>query len=99
MKLLFTQQAVESLEEALNFISTEVSESKLEEIRDEIINKAALLINYPNMGKKEEYLEHLNLGHRALIQGNYKIIYRVQQNTIFVTDIFDTRQNPKKMRS
>lgn len=68
------------------------------EIRDKIISKATVLIDYPNMGKKEEYLEHLNLGHRTLIEGNYKIIYRIQDKTIYVTDIFDTRQNPKKMR-
>jgi mRNA-degrading endonuclease RelE of RelBE toxin-antitoxin system len=53
----------------------------------------------PFIGQQEEYLAHLNKGHRRLIEGNYKIIYRVQDDVIYVTDIFDSRQDPAKMKS
>lgn len=52
----------------------------------------------PYKGQLESYLEHLNLSHRRIIEGNYKIIYRVDSNTIFITDIFDSRQDPSKMK-
>ena len=29
--------------------------------------------------------------------GNYKIIYRIDQDVIYVTDIFDTHQHPDKI--
>lgn len=51
------------------------------------------------MGQKEEYLEHMGQSHRRIIEGYYKIIYRVEGETIYVTDIFDTRQDPARMKS
>lgn len=46
----------------------------------------------------EECLQHLGKLHRRIIEGNYKIIYRVEGENIYITDIFDSRQNPDKMR-
>jgi hypothetical protein len=39
----------------------------------------------------------MNLGHRYLVEGNFKIIYRIVDDIIWVTDIFDSRQDPEKM--
>jgi hypothetical protein len=47
---------------------------------------------------EEENLKDLKQGHRYIIQGNYKIIYRIIGDEIFITDIFDWRQNPTKMK-
>ncbi len=98
MKLVFTEQSLISLEEALNFLANDVSYQKLMEIRDEILEAAELLVDNPYIGQKEVYLEHLGLEHRRIIHGNYKIIYRVTKQYIYVTDIFDTRQDPNKMK-
>ncbi len=98
MKLVYTEQALFSLEEALNFIAPKVSPEKLEDIRDEILDAADTLILQPLQGQEEPYLEHLNLGHRRLIVSHYKIIYRVVEEYIYITDIFDSRQNPDKMK-
>jgi hypothetical protein len=40
MKLIYTEQALFSLEEALNFIALKVTHEKLIEIRDEILDAA-----------------------------------------------------------
>ncbi len=98
MKVIFTEQAFESLEEALNFISFEVSYEKLMEMRNGIVDAAETLAKQPFIGQQEMYLEHLGLGHRRIVEGNYKIIYRVTNQCIYITDIFDTRQNPEKMK-
>lgn len=98
MNIKFTEQSLVSLQESLEFISKEVSLEKLIEIRDQLLNATDILTNYPKLGKKEEYLEHLNLEHRRIIDGHYKIIYRIDKKTIYITDIFDTRQEPKKMK-
>jgi hypothetical protein len=37
-------------------------------------------------------------GHRRLVESHYKIIYRVVGEYIYVTDIFDSRQDPDKMK-
>jgi len=52
----------------------------------------------PFAGQKEEFLEDMKLEHRRIVEGNYKIIYRIHGDTVYVTDIFDSRQNPIKMK-
>ena len=98
MKLIYTEQSLESLEETLIFIAPNISYEKLMEIRDGILNEADILEENPFIGQEEPYLEHLKLGHRRIIHDNYKIIYRVSDQYIYITDIFDTRQNPAKMK-
>lgn len=98
MKLIFTEQAIASLQECLDFFPPEVSPQTINQIRDRIVAKAEQLLDNPSMGQYEEYLEHLGLSHRRIIEGNYKIIYRIKDDNIIVTDIFDSRQNPSKMK-
>jgi len=98
MKLVYTEQALLSLEETLEFYATKVSFEKLVEIRDRILNKADTLLKQPLAGRKEPFLEHLRLGHRRIIEGHCKIIYKVEGEYIYITDIFDSRQDPDKMK-
>jgi toxin ParE1/3/4 len=98
MKLVYTEQALESLEESLEFIAPKVTHKKLMEIRNKILDKADTLLINPFKGQKEPYLNHLGLDHRRLVEGHFKIIYRVAGEYIFITDIFDSRQDPDKMK-
>ena len=98
MKLVYTEQAHISLEEALYFIAPKVTHEKLMQIRDKILNKADSLLLNPLKGQKESCLEHLSLDHRRIVESHYKIIYRVTGEYIYITDIFDSRQDPDKMK-
>lgn len=60
-----------------------------EKIRKSIFNSTKPLIKQPLLGATEENLIELQQGHRYLVEGNYKIIYRLIGNTIYVTDVFD----------
>ena len=88
MNLIYTEQALNSLEQALEFIAPEVTQKKLLEIRNRILDRADTLLLQPNQGQKEPYLEHLNLDYRRIIESHYKIIYRVVGETIYITDVF-----------
>ncbi len=99
MILIFTDQAYLSLEETLDFYDEQgISREKQKEIAERILAKADTLPQNPYSGRIEEYLEHLELGHRRLIEGHCKIIYRIKDDYIYVTEIFDTRKNPKSMK-
>jgi toxin ParE1/3/4 len=98
VKLVYTPQALESLKEALEFIAPNVSTQTLHSIRDRILLRADKLLKRPLAGRREEYLMHLGMNHRRVIESHYKIIYRIKDNCIYVTDIFDTRQDPAKMK-
>lgn len=98
MKLVYTEQALKNLQEVLEFIVQESSVTEARKVRDTLLEKADLLIKNPELGQKEEYLDHLGLSHRRIVESHYKIIYRIIGEAIYVTDIFDTRQDPDKMK-
>ena len=52
----------------------------------------------PKMGSVEGLLKHKKEEYRYLVKGNYKILYKMKGEEIFITDIFDCRQNPEKMK-
>ncbi|MGB0871139.1 MAG: type II toxin-antitoxin system RelE/ParE family toxin [Flavobacteriales bacterium] len=66
-------------------------------IRLQILNSSKQLISNPKSGQIEWNLEKLNLKHRYILCGNYKIIYRILNSQIIINDVFDTRQHPSKM--
>lgn len=100
MKVVYTEQSLDTLEETLNFLIDEqkIPFDKVLEIQNKLLNKADSLTFNPYSGQFEEYLEHLNKGHRRLIEGHFKIIYRIEDQLIFITEFFDTRQDPSKMK-
>lgn len=63
-----------------------------------MLDKADNLVSSPKAGQIEKYLQHLDRSHRRLIEGHFKIIYRLEGELIYITDFFDTRQDPKKMK-
>ena len=65
-----------------------------------IENKTTILKNQPNIGQKEELLKNRRQGFRYLVFKNYKIIYwiNIKENRVEISDVFDTRQNPIKMK-
>jgi plasmid stabilization system protein ParE len=98
MRLVYTEQAIVSLQECLDFFPADVPAKKINEVRDRILDRADKLLENPYLGQQEEYLDHLAQSHRRIIEGHYKIIYKVEGDMIIVTDIFDTRQDPSKMK-
>ena len=68
-------------------------------IKNEILLATKKLVNHSFIGQIEENLIDLNFGHRYIVQGNYKIIYLIIDESIFITDVFDCRQNPQKINS
>jgi len=98
MKVVYTEQSFESLEEIKDLLSKKHSPKKVEEIRTKILDKAESLIEFSERGQIEENLLSLNKEHRYILEKHTKIIYRIIDETIYITDFFDTRQDPSKMK-
>jgi plasmid stabilization system protein ParE len=99
MEVVFTDQSLTRLEESLHFYITELKMpiEKAVEIKDRLLQRARNLSDYPYKGQPEPYLKKLNQGHRRLIEGNFKIVYRVENDMINIVDFFDTHQKPNKL--
>lgn len=100
MKIVFTTQALESLDQLSKFLFEDLEWplEKLLGFRTKLLDRAMTLETSYKTYQQEEYLDHLNLDHRRLIEGQVKIIYRFDAEFIYITDFFDTRQDPSKMK-
>ena len=49
------------------------------------------------MGPIEELLRHRKNEYRYIVDGNYKIIYWIDEHFIKIASVFDSRQNPEKL--
>ena len=97
MKIFWTKFALSSLSEIFRYYKDNVSYTIANNIRNGVLSSTNQLSKHPTSGQIEESLIDLKNGHRYIIRGNYKIIYKIQNHKLYITDVFDTRQNPEKM--
>lgn len=97
MRIIWTDFAIENLKDIFDYYSNKASNKTAHKIRKQILSATKQLIKNSESGQLELNLEKLKQNHRYLVCGNYKIIYRINENQIIINDIFDTRQNPIKM--
>ena len=91
--VVWTSEALDDLLDIEAFIA---DASKAEKIVDSIIGKARQLEQFPLSGKKQE--TQTKQEYRFLLAGNYKIIYSFRKDTVYIHTIFDTRQDPGKLK-
>jgi plasmid stabilization system protein ParE len=97
MKILWSDFASEMLTEIYNYYKFNASVRVAISIRNEIFTATNQLKKHSHSGQIEMNLERLEEGHRYLVKENYKIIYKEITEGILITDVFDTRQDPKKL--
>lgn len=96
----FTLPAIKNLETIEEYFIASGYPHKVDDLREEILRLCDLLSRNPKMGQIEFFLEHLNQGHRyLLVNPHYKLIYFETVNFVFIIDVFDTRQNPEKLKT
>jgi len=97
-QIIWTNFAISELKNIYLYYRMIASDKVADKIRKSIFDGTKPLIKQPLIGAVEENLIDLGQEHRYIVVDNYKIIYRVIQLDIYITDIFDCRQNPKKMK-
>ncbi|MBX2978046.1 MAG: hypothetical protein KF905_02030 [Flavobacteriales bacterium] len=98
MKLIVLAQANESKRRTLRLLARTHSISYIRELQGQVADKLEWLKGNAYSGQLEPDLEVLGLQHRRVIVGPFKIIYRITPERIIVTDIFDSRRDPKAMK-
>jgi len=97
MQIVWSDFAINELNKVYRYYSENVGIKVAQMITTEVINKVDQLVLHPNSGSIEPQLVALNQAHRFLMSGNIKIIYRIIESKLIITDVFDCRQNPTKI--
>lgn len=100
LKVYWTDFAKSELRIIFNYHKQRVSLKIAKNIINQIIAHVDTLSNFPEIGVIEELLEDRAQVFRYIISVNYKIIYWINEpkNRIEIIDVFDTRQNPIKIK-
>lgn len=98
IRIEWSELSERQLKDIFDYYSTEVSPRIARKIINRIIESVSILENNPFAGPVEEFLIGYQEEFRYLVESNYKIISWKKDNLITVASVFDSRQNPLKIK-
>lgn len=101
MKIFWTDIAFYQLQDIFDYYKVKANIRTARKITTKLIDCSLSLENNPKLGRIEELLQGRKEEFRFLVDGNYKIVYWIdeEQNLIFIASVFDCRQNPEKLKT
>lgn len=97
MKVVWSDFASEMLKDIFVYYKDVAGINVARNIKKSILSSTRNLCEHPDACPIEFFLSELDEGHRYMIDGNYKIVYKRVKEGVLITDIFHTRQDPKKI--
>ena len=97
--IIWTDFAMQNLKQIFDYFAFKANRKIAHKIRNEILYSTRNLINHPKSGQIELLLKDFQFEYRYIICGNYKVIYRIAELEIIISDVFDVRQNPSKINN
>jgi toxin ParE1/3/4 len=93
--VIWSKESIISIQDIYNYISSE-SEQNANMVIDTLFNIGEKLNILPEKNPVEPLFDSDLI--RFFPKWNYKIVYRIETDRIYILDIFSTRQNPKKIK-
>ena len=94
VKVIWTELARSDLKTIYEYIS-EDSNFYAKRFIEKLLEKVDILENYPNMGRIVPEFENPKI--RELIEGNYRIVYRIFIDRIEIIRVHHSSRNLKKL--
>ncbi len=95
MEVIWTKLAIQRVNSILNYIAQDNFQAALE-WSELIFQRTDQLIEHPESGRIVPEYNHPDL--REIIEGNYRVIYRIRKSkqTVYITTVLHVRQKPLK---
>lgn len=98
MKLVIARSAWESLDQLQKYWAEHNSDKKVQGRVDELLDEAIWLSHWPGAGAQEVFMQHRGKQYHKWTVRRVKIVYYIEGEELRVSDFFDGRQDPQKMR-
>ena len=100
LNLFWTDFSQKELEKIYEYYREKAGVRVAKNLVNGIYNEVLKLKIQPRIGQEEEFLKNRKQEFRYLVYKNYKVIYWIneEENRIEINDVFDTRQNPLKIK-
>jgi len=96
MRLIYSSEAVKALRGIYEFLRRK-NERAAAVIHNEILDKAEILSSFPQMAPIDPVMEG-GIYRSLIVHRIYKVIYRIEEQIVFIVDIWDCRQDPKTLK-
>lgn len=98
MRIHWEDKAEWNLHQIEDYIFERFGPDSLEKFMDRVDQSVETILRYPNIGPVEPLLADLPKTYHSVVVGNLsKIVYRVEDEVIYIADIWDCRREPKAM--
>ncbi len=98
MRYKITKPAQEALERIYDTFFEFAGKRHADAIIERVDDRLSTLLQHPLIGHPEPLLSNREKDYRAIsINKNYRMIYHVSKNTIWIVDFWDRRNNPAKL--
>ena len=97
LRVFWTDTAINRLEDIFNYYKEQASLKIARDLVKKIIDRTIQLEKNPKSGRIEPLLKDRLFEYRYLVEGNYKIIYWIEDYYVKIASVFDCRQNPEKI--
>lgn len=99
-EIIWSNFAENELNKIFTYYSEVAGVSIAKNLLQNIIAEPNKLLANPKLGQCEELLFHRSTEYRYLLYKQFKLIYSVdfKRKWIKIADVFDSRQNPQKMK-
>lgn len=95
--VLWSDSAISDLQDIHDYYLAKASLKVAKRIVNSLVDKSELLSKNPRIGQTEDLLKYKKEEIRYLVEGNYKIVYVIEVQIVFIATIFDCRQDPVKL--
>lgn len=100
MKVIWMPLAKDALRDTSDYIRKEFGKKVRNEFIQEVRHTSRLIGNNPYIGKVEPYLDELPDGFRSIVVSRLnKIVYRILEDCIEISDFWNCRCNPETLVS
>lgn len=96
-EIIWTSQSKNDLQTIYEFNIDVIGEERAFELIQKIIEKVGILKRLIPGGTRYLSDKRPDLSYQKLVFKDYLIIFRISQNIVYISKIFDCRQNPKKI--
>lgn len=98
MKIIWSDTALKQLEDLYDYYKLNASVQVAIKMSKTIVEASLQLGKAPLIGTKEPLLQDRKFEYRYIVvKKSYKLIYRIENQIVFIISVFDCRQNPNKL--
>jgi toxin ParE1/3/4 len=92
-RIEWSDKAIERLSQTIKYLKLEVSHTAAANFADLIDKRIEFIEKHPTSGRKVANRKTIRF---ILVGKHYRLYYRVHGSVLYITALFDTRQDPSK---